>query len=208
MRNKGVVLLALGLTLPVVGLQAQDSKTERPNREGRGPGCDRPMPGLFGALDANSDRKLDKTEIAGAADALKKLDKNSDGKLAMGELRGGQGRGPAGEAGGGNRGNRGPRNENEERAGERPRGEGANRPGGPGGGPLAVALDANKDGSLDADEIKGATAALGKLDKNSDGELTIEEVGMVRGRPGAGARGEGDGQGNRPRGERKAGDQN
>src|SRR5688500_12637764 len=103
MRNKGVVLLALGLALPVVGLQAQDSTTERPNREGRGARGDRPMPGVFGALDANSDRKLDKTEIAGAADALKKLDKDSDGKLTRAELRGGQGRGPGGEAGEGNR---------------------------------------------------------------------------------------------------------
>ncbi len=203
-------MLALGLALPVVGLQAQDSKTERPNREGRGPRGDRPMPGVFGALDANSDRKIDKTEIAGAADALKKLDKDSDGKLTRAELRGGQGRGPGSEAGEGSRGNRGSRSENEERAGQRPRGEGAEgRAGGGGGGPLVAALDANKDGSLDADELKGAPAALGKLDKNSDGELTIEEAGIVRGRPGAaGARGEGDGQGNRPRGERKAGDQN
>ena len=78
-------MLALGLTLPVVGLQAQDSKAERPNREGRGPRTDRPMPGVLGALDANNDRKLDKTEIAGAAEALKKLDKDSDGKLTMAE---------------------------------------------------------------------------------------------------------------------------
>jgi hypothetical protein len=43
------------------------------------------------------------------------------------------------------------------------------------------------------------------LDKNSDGGLTIEEAGVVRGRPGApGARGEGQGQGNRQRGEAKA----
>ena len=194
--------MALGLTLPVVGLQAQDSKTERPN-QGRGPGGDRPMPGLFGAIDANSDRKLDKTELAAAAEALKKLDKDSDGKLTMGELRGARGRGPAGEGGEGG-GNRGSRTEGEERAGQRPRGEGAgDRPAGGGGGSLFAALDSNKDNALDATELKAAAAALAKLDKNSDGELTIEEAGVIGGRP-PGARGEGQGQGNRQRGEAKA----
>jgi len=202
MKNRGILLLALGLALPVVGLQAQDSTTERPPREGRGQGGDRPMPGLFGAIDANSDRKLDKTELAAATEALKKLDKDSDGKLTMAELRGARGRGQGGQGGEGNSGNRGSRTEGEEQAGQ--------RPGGGGGGSLFAALDTNKDNSLDANELKAAAAALAKLDKNSDGELTIEEAGVVRGRPGApgapGARGEGQGEGNRQGGESKAGD--
>ncbi len=53
--------------------------------------------------------------------------------------------------------------------------------GGPGQGnrppkpPLELALDANGNGVIDADEIAGATAALKKLDKNGDGKLTPDE---------------------------------
>src|SRR5688500_12240744 len=74
---------------------------------------------------------------------------------------------------------------------ERPRPE---RPGGPGAGPrgmaspLMAALDANKDGELDATEISNATAALKKIDKNGDGKLSREELRPER--P-AGGRGEG-----------------
>src|SRR5205807_10240783 len=41
--------------------------------------------------------------------------------------------------------------------------------------PLIGALDLNHDGVIDADEIKNASAALLKLDKNGDGKLTREE---------------------------------
>ena len=66
--------------------------------------------------------------------------------------------------------------------GERP----PQREGGPGGprgqmvAPLFAALDVNKDGVLDADEIKNAAAALAKLDKNGDGKLTQEELRPAR----------------------------
>ena len=55
---------------------------------------------------------------------------------------------------------------------------GGRRPGGPGGQRPAIinALDANKDGKLDATEITNATAALKTLDKNGDGEITAEEM--------------------------------
>lgn len=51
--------------------------------------------------------------------------------------------------------------------------------------PLVGALDANKDGVIDADEIKNAAEALKKLDKNNDGKLTPEELRPARpeGRP-------------------------
>jgi len=53
-------------------------------------------------------------------------------------------------------------------------------PGGPGRGrhhpPLIMlALDANRDGIIDSNEIANASAALKTLDKNGDGQLTIEE---------------------------------
>ncbi len=59
-----------------------------------------------------------------------------------------------------------------------------------------IALDANGDGVLDADEIAAAPAVLAKLDKNSDGQITSEEArpAMPEGR-GRGGRGEGRGEG-------------
>jgi hypothetical protein len=42
------------------------------------------------------------------------------------------------------------------------------------------ALDTNRDGILDADEIKNATKALLKLDKNTDGQLTQDELRPAR----------------------------
>ena len=61
---------------------------------------------------------------------------------------------------------------------------GPGAPGGPRGqmvAPLFAALDVNKDGVLDADEIKNAAAALAKLDKNGDGKITQEEMRPARG---------------------------
>lgn len=62
-------------------------------------------------------------------------------------------------------------------------GPGAGGPGGggPGGGPrpplplIIRGLDADGDGILSAEEIKNATEALKKLDKNGDGQLTPDE---------------------------------
>ena len=63
------------------------------NRDGAGPGGpggagQRPMvPPLFAALDTNHDGVLDEEEIKNAAESLRKLDKNGDGKLTPDELR-------------------------------------------------------------------------------------------------------------------------
>jgi len=68
-------------------------------------------------------------------------------------------------------------------------------PGGPPGGgrpPLFVALDADNDGELSAGEIEASSKSLLKLDKNSDGKLTRDELfpgspdGPPRDRPGEG----------------------
>lgn len=99
--------------------------------------------------------------------------------------------------------------------GDRPPGEG--RPGGQGGqgfrpvSPIIEALDINKDGTIDADELAKAAESLKKLDKNGDGKITEEEFrpqrpsgqggpggeGRQPGAPGAapGGRGEGRPQG-------------
>src|SRR5580698_5481153 len=57
--------------------------------------------------------------------------------------------------------------------------EGRGGPGGRGRGGPSVAftlLDANNDGTLDAAEIDAAPTVLGKLDKDSDGKITSDEV--------------------------------
>ena len=72
---------------------------------GPGMGGHRPLPPIIAVLDANHDGVIDADEIANASNALKKLDKNGDGKLTSDELRpsrpqGGQG-GPGGAPEGG-----------------------------------------------------------------------------------------------------------
>ncbi len=59
-----------------------------------------------------------------------------------------------------------------------------------------TALDLDADGGLDAKEILAAPSSLAKLDKNSDGQITSDEIRMAmpQGR-GPGGRGEGQGGG-------------
>ena len=60
--------------------------------------------------------------------------------------------------------------------------------GGQSGGGLFRLLDVDRDGKLSAKEIDGAVAALMKLDANKDGTLDSQEL-VIRGkgRPGRGA---------------------
>ncbi|HSH95375.1 MAG TPA: hypothetical protein VK968_14625 [Roseimicrobium sp.] len=53
--------------------------------------------------------------------------------------------------------------------------------------PIITALDANKDGVIDATEIANAAAALKTLDKNGDGQLTVDEIMPPRSEGGRGA---------------------
>ena len=60
-----------------------------------------------------------------------------------------------------------------------PHGEGPGGPGGPGHRPpppVIAVLDANHDGVIDAAEIANASKALLTLDKNGDGQLTMDEL--------------------------------
>lgn len=69
-------------------------RRERPEPPGPRP----PIPLLERTLDADDDGEISAAEIAGASKALKKLDKNDDGKLSPDEFRPRRPRrGPAGE---------------------------------------------------------------------------------------------------------------
>lgn len=58
--------------------------------------------------------------------------------------------------------------------------------------PLYRVLDEDKDGKLSEKEIKNASVALMKLDKDGNGRLSAEEIAPnFRGRGGGGPRGEG-----------------
>jgi hypothetical protein len=78
----------------------------------------------------------------------------------------------------------------------------AGRPPGHRPPPIVAALDANKDGVIDATELANATAALSALDKNGDGQLTRDELMGDRRGEGPGKRGPGGPAGGARRGPR------
>jgi len=119
-----LIALALG-AFPVLTLAQETPTAPQPPTGGRpggtggqpgGPGGQRIVSPLIEALDSNKDGVIDAVEIAQAADSLKKLDKNADGKLTEDEFRpmrpggqGGPGRGQGGPGQGGpGQGGRGP----------------------------------------------------------------------------------------------------
>jgi len=114
------ITIALALAASMLTALAQDQPRPKggPPREG-GPGGDqrRPVPPLLAALDANRDGVIDEREIANASAALRKLDKNGDGKLTMDELMPPRPEGDIGRRPGGDPGRRPP--------------GGGDRPGGP-----------------------------------------------------------------------------
>ena len=146
-------------------------------REGGGPrGNDgAAMADQLMQFDKNSDGVLTKDEVPERMQGLfARADANKDGKLTREELTQRANAAPAEPQGRGAGGDH-------DHEGE--------RRGGPRGGfrdPIMTALDANQDGAVDAAEMKNAKAALAKLDKNGDGQLTEDEVRpqMPFGRPG------------------------
>jgi hypothetical protein len=133
---------------------------------------------FFDALDANKDGEISADELNNAVAALKKLDKDSDGKLTREETRpAGFGRGTfgGGTFGGGS--------------------------GAFGGGNSAAFVerimgnDKNKDGKVTKDELpENAQGMLDRLDENKDGALDkaeLEKAGQGFGRrPGGGRPGQ------------------
>jgi hypothetical protein len=88
---KRTLLIAVAaMAISTVGLQAQDKPADGQQR--------RPGNPIIAALDANGDGTIDATEISNAPAALRKLDKNGDGKLTREELRPGNRQGQSGDA--------------------------------------------------------------------------------------------------------------
>lgn len=125
---------------------AQSTSAPRPGRHGPG----RPPEPLLIALDTNHDGVISAGEIANAAASLKALDQNGDGKLTRDEIC------PPRPAD----------------APPPPPDAEAHRP----KSPLLLALDADGNGELSAQEIANAPASLAALDANHDGQLTRDEL--------------------------------
>lgn len=183
---KKVVILFVLLLGPMAWMiQAQNTPPYTPNAGNPGP-----KPLIMSALDTNQDGVISALEIDRAVAALKTLDKNKDGKLTGDEyipprpgnpcspadmngpagsqpptarLQASQGdpsgfNGPPPASGSGERGTLGPA------SGHPPK-------------PLIdIALDADRDGIISANEIANAKRILKKLDKNGDGQLTLNEL--------------------------------
>ncbi len=168
-------MLSLAAML-VLTSTAQDRRPEGGRGRDGGPPRMNPM---FAALDANGDGTIDAAELANASVALKKLDRNGDGKLTEDEVRpafGGRG-GPGGPGDG-----QGAGNVDEVVA-------------------RMLQFDKNADGKLAKDELPERMAAMMERgDANKDGFLTRDELVVLaqaqvqRGAPG------GDRDGGRPKG--------
>ena len=164
MHSMAAVAIALTFNAAMAQNQEGPRNRDRGNREraGRAGGQDgqRPDRGsrvgqdpLMAILDADHDGELSATEIENAAAALKKLDKNEDGKLTRDELRPPRGRGARGD-----------------RAGR----------GGPAGADIVeriMSRDENGDGKVSKDEMpERMQRILERADSNNDGAIDQAEA--------------------------------
>jgi len=161
-------------------LDRRGDRPERAAREPRQRQGERPVHPLMVALDLDKDGKLSAAEIANAADALKKLDKDGDGTLSRRELRPPWAQGAPGD-----------------------------RRAGPGeGGPSAeqfvqriMRRDTDGDGKISKEELPEQMQRIfDRADENQDNFIDAAEARAMAERVGRRGRGERGGQ--RPRGRR------
>lgn len=149
-------LLVLAASITIASAQPPQGKRRPPTKP--------PIPPFFAELDTNRDRVLSAEEMQ---NAFKILDKNRDGQITLDELRvpppdGGK---PPRKPMEPNGPPDGPPNE--------PKGPPPNRPPAP---PMITALDTDHNGTISAAELAAAPESLKTLDKNGDGELSLEEL--------------------------------
>ena len=203
-RRTTEILSILSIALIVGAVWAQPPGGGQGPPEGRGRGAGRGAAGgpqgearpmmnpLMMALDADRNGEISKEEIENAAKALKKLDKNDDGKITREEMRpeGGPGMGGPGMGAAGGRGGPGG-------------GPGA---GGPGAGGMVERLmshDTNGDGKVDKDELpEQMQRILERADLNKDdaidkaeAEKLAERFSQMGGRGGRGGQAAAGGRG-------------
>lgn len=147
---KTPILLTVLTGLAALPLLAQED-APTPRKGQRPP----PPSRLVLTLDADHDKTISASEIAGASTALATLDRNADGQLTRNEFARPK---P-------NTSRDSKRKDSDNSATRRP----------PPPDPVAGVLDANHDKILSAEELANAPAALAKLDKNTDGQLTRDE---------------------------------
>jgi Ca2+-binding EF-hand superfamily protein len=146
---------------------------------------------LMMALDADRNGEISAEEIKNASAALKKLDKNGDGKVTRDELR------PDVPPGFGGRGQAGFR---------RPGGPGGGRPGAGSMVDRLMSLDANGDGKVDAQELpERMQRILERGDANGDKAIDREEAEKLAEQLQQRGAGRGAGRGGRPGGGPPAG---
>ena len=180
------VALAMGAAAGLAWRQERD-----PMQGGRGPGGPGMSP-VFAALDADRDGTVSAAELVGAPVALKTLDRNGDGQLSADEIRPAFGPGGPGGRGPGGRGGR-------DEPGETP-------PTSP--DELTATLmgfDRNNDGKLTRAEVPERLQGLfDRVDADKDNTLTADELKKSAAsmtNPSADGRGEGrEGEGRRGRG--------
>lgn len=151
------LLLPISFAAILSAQTAAPADTEnRGPRPGRGHGPGHP---IVRALDTDKNHEISAAEIANASAALLALDADKDGNVSKAELR----PMPVGRPAGAPEGSRRP---------APPEGAERTRP----VDLLMLALDANADGALSADEISRASASLATVDADKDGKLVIDEV--------------------------------
>ena len=115
-------------------------------------------------FDRNGDGRLTSAELPERfAGLLARADANKDAALTAAEITASAAATPAPEGEGGRGGGRGR-----------------------GGDPLVLAIDADRDGAVSAEEIRQAPTALRTLDRNADGQVTPDESRPMRGPRGGG----------------------
>ncbi len=147
----------------------------------------RPMMPIIAALDADGDQIIGADEIKNASTALKTLDKNSDDKITEDEMRpqrpdrGDKSQAPAEPP---KEGEQPPEKVDEQQKAEKEQDQmelpvtmqSRQRERRPFVLPIMTALDKNQDKVIDSEEIEEAPDSLKTLDKDSDGQLSRDEL--------------------------------